>query len=87
MMGDQGLLQELAEITALMPQAGGCREQSAAADRTLGGLDAMADLALNHRMAQGSYSCGEDCVYGSIVGGFDALDLQELLLATTGEWL
>jgi len=63
MMGDQGLLQELPDITPLLPQAGDDREQSAAADRTLAGLDAMADLALNHRIAQGTYSSGEDFGY------------------------
>ena len=37
----------------------------------------MADLALNHRLAQGTYSCGEDFVYGSIVRVFDTLELKE----------
>ena len=68
-MGDQGLLQELPAISALLREAGGDREQSDAEDRTLGRLKAMADLALNHRMAQGSLC--------SIVGGFDALYLEE----------
>ena len=48
MMGNPGLLQELPDIAALLSEAGGDGEQSAAADRTLAGLDAMADLALNH---------------------------------------
>ena len=60
-MGDQGLLQELPAISPLLREAGGDREQSDAEDRTLGRLKAMADLALNHRMAQGSIC--------SIVGG------------------
>ena len=37
----------------------------------------MADLVLNHLLAQGTYSCGEDFVYGGIVRGFDTLDLKE----------
>ncbi|MFZ9753587.1 MAG: hypothetical protein ACO3B3_08545, partial [Cyanobium sp.] len=40
-MGDPGLLQELPDIAALLPQAGDDGEQSAAADRTLTGLDAL----------------------------------------------
>ena len=69
MMGDQGLHQELPDISALLPEGGGDREQAAAADSTLAGLDAMADLALNHRMAQGTL--------GSVIGGFYPLNLQE----------
>jgi len=46
MMGDHGLLQELPDNSALLPEAGGDREQSATADRTLAGLNAVADLAL-----------------------------------------
>ena len=53
-MGDPGLLQKIPDIPALLPQGSGDREQAAAADRTLAGLDAMADLALNHRLAQGA---------------------------------
>ena len=52
-----------------MLQGGGDREQSAAADRDAGGLDAMADRALNHRLAQGRLS--------GVGGGFDALAVQE----------
>ena len=76
-MGDPGLLQELPDIAARLPQAGGDGEQSTAADRTLTGLDAPAvawqtsDLALNHRLAQGPYSCGEDFVCSGVVGGFN----------------
>jgi hypothetical protein len=47
-MGNPGLHQELSGIPSLLPQGCGDREQPAAADRTLAGLDAMADLALNH---------------------------------------
>ena len=35
MMGDPGLLQELPDIAALLPERGGDREQAAAADRSL----------------------------------------------------
>ena len=35
-MGDPGLLEELPDIAALLPQAGGDREQAAAADGTAG---------------------------------------------------
>jgi hypothetical protein len=34
-MGNPSLLQELPDITALLPERGGDAEQSAAADRTL----------------------------------------------------
>ena len=68
-MGDPGLLQKNPYIPPLLPQGSGDREQATAADRTLAGLDAMADLALNHRLAQGPL--------GDIVGGFDAFDFQE----------
>ncbi len=54
MMGNPGLLQELPDIAALLSERGGDREQAAAADRTLAGLDAMADLVLIHRLAQGT---------------------------------
>ncbi len=68
-MSDPGLFQELPGIPALLPQGGGDREQSATADGTAGGLDAKADLALNHRLTQ--------CPLGGVVRGFDALDFQE----------
>ncbi len=47
-MGNPRLLQELPHITALLSQGGGDGEQAAAADGALAGLDAMADLSLNH---------------------------------------
>jgi hypothetical protein len=68
-MGDPGLLQKIPGIPALLPQGSGDREQAPAADSTLAGLDAMADLALNHRLAQG--------MLGGIVRGFDTLDFKE----------
>ena len=68
-MGNPGLLQELPDITALLSEAGGDGEQSAAADGTVAGLDAMADFSLNHRLAQGTFC--------SIVGGLGSLDLLE----------
>lgn len=69
MMGNPGLLQELPEIPALLPQGGGDREQSAVADGTVCGLDAKADFALDDRLAQ--------CSFGGIVGGFDAGVIQK----------
>jgi hypothetical protein len=69
MMGNPGLLQELPDIAALLSEAGGDGEQAAAADRSLAGLDPMADLALNHRLAQSTL--------GGIVGGIDSTSLQE----------
>ena len=69
MMGNPGLLQKLPDIAALLSEAGGDSEQSAAADRTLAGLDAMADFSLNHRLPHGTL--------GGVVGGLDSLDLQE----------
>jgi hypothetical protein len=68
-MGNPGLLQELPDIAALLPEGGRDGEQAAAADRSLAGLDAMADLALNHRLAQGTL--------GGIVGRLDSRGLQE----------
>ncbi len=62
-MGNPRLLQELPNIAALLSQRGGDGEQAAAADGALARLDAMADLSLNHRLAQGTYSCGQDFVY------------------------
>ena len=69
MTGNPGLLQELPDIAALLPEGGGDGEQVAAADRTLAGLVAMADIALNHRLAQGTLS--------SVVGGLDSTGLQK----------
>ena len=63
-MGNPRLLQELPNIAALLSQRGGGGQQAAAADGALAGLDAMADLALNHRLAQGTF--------GGVVCGFDA---------------
>ena len=68
-MGNPGLLQELPDIAALLPEGGGDGEQAAAADCPLAGLDAMADLALNHRLAQGTLS--------GVVGGLDSTGLQK----------
>jgi hypothetical protein len=69
-MGNPGLHQELPDIAALLPEGGGDGEQPAAADCPLAGLDAPAvawqtmDLALNHRLAQGTLS--------GVVGGLDS---------------
>ena len=76
-MGNPRLLQELPNIAALLSHRGSDGEQSAPAGGALAGLDAMADLPLNHRLAQGTYSCGEDVVYGGVVRGFDTFDRQE----------
>jgi hypothetical protein len=68
-MGDPGLLQKIPDITALLAQGGGDGEQPAAADCTLAELDAIADLALNHRLAQSTLGC--------VVGGLDASGVQK----------
>ncbi len=47
-MGDTGLLQELQDLSPLLPQGGVDREQVTAADGTARRLDAMTELALNH---------------------------------------
>ena len=60
-MGDPGLLQELPDIPALLPEGGGDREQSAAADGTAGGLDAKADFALDDQLAQCSLGSTTRC--------------------------
>jgi len=65
-MGNPGLLQELPDIPALLPQGGGDREQSATTDGTAGGLYAKADFALDDGLAQGRLS--------SVVDGFDAVE-------------
>jgi hypothetical protein len=65
-IGNPRLLQEWQDVAALLSQRGGDGEQSAAADGALAGLDAMADLALNNRLAQGTL--------GGVVGWFDAFD-------------
>ena len=70
MKGDPGLLQDLPDIAALLPQGGGDREQPpAAADGTAWRLDAKADFALDERLAH--------CSLGGIVGGFDSGMIQK----------
>ena len=68
-MGNPGMLQELPNISALLPQGGGDREQSATTDGTAGGLYAKADFALDDGLAEGTLS--------SVVGGFDAVGLKK----------
>jgi len=68
-MGNPGLLQELPDIAALLPEGGRDGEQSAAADCSLAGLHAMTDLACNHRLPQGTLS--------GVVGGLDSTGLQK----------
>jgi hypothetical protein len=48
-MGDPGLLHELPDSAALLPQGSGDREQPASADRSWAGLDGKAGLALAHK--------------------------------------
>ena len=55
MMGDPGLLQEGPDVSTLLPEGGDDREQTAAAQGSLGGLNAMADRAVDHRLPQRSY--------------------------------
>ena len=69
MMGNPSLLQKRPDVSALLPQGGDDREQTAATQGTFGGLDAMADLAVDHRLPQRTLS--------GIIGGRDALDFQE----------
>jgi hypothetical protein len=52
-----------------LPERGVDREQTDAEQYSLGGLEAMADRAVDHRLPKRSLS--------GVVGGFDALDLQE----------
>ena len=40
-------------------------------------MDAMADLAVDHRLSQRPYSSGEGFAYRGDVGGFDARNLQD----------
>ena len=82
MIGDPCLLEELPNIAALLPEGGGDREQAAAANGTTCLLEAVTDLAPNYRLAQGTYSYGEDFVYSGVVGGLDATGLQEVPEAT-----
>jgi hypothetical protein len=49
---DPGLFQKAPQITALLPQSGGDREQAAAAEPTGAGLDGLADLSVNHWLAE-----------------------------------
>ena len=51
-MGDQVLLQGLPAIPICCLRLGTELEQATAADRTLAGLDALADLDLDHLIAQ-----------------------------------
>ena len=60
-IGNPGLLQKLPHIPVVLPQGGRDSEQRAATDSTAGGLDVMADVPLNHRLAQSPL--------GSFVGG------------------
>ncbi len=46
-MGDPGLLQELPDITVLLPEVGGDCQLVAATDGTAGRLQAKADFALD----------------------------------------
>ena len=55
-MGNPSLLPLPPDIAALLPECVGNGEQTTAADRSLAGLDAMADLDLNHTMVQSTYS-------------------------------
>ena len=64
-----GLFQEGPDVLVLLPERGDNREQTAAAERSFAGLDAMTDLAVDHRLPQRSLS--------GVVGGFDALKLQK----------
>lgn len=50
MMGDPGLFQEGPDVSTLLPEGGHDREQAAAALGAFGGLDAMADLPVDHRL-------------------------------------
>lgn len=67
-MGNSGLLQKLSDITALLAQVGPDGEQSSVVDFSLAGLDGLADVALNHRLAQG--------MLGSVVGRVGPTGLQ-----------
>jgi hypothetical protein len=73
MMVNPGLPKERPDMAALLAERGDDGAQPAATDRTLAGLDAISDLGLKHRLAQGTL-CG-------VGGGLDSLDLQEGLQA------
>ena len=77
-MGNPGLFQEGPDVSALLPERGDNREQTAAAERSFARLDAMADLAVDHRLPQRSLS--------GVVGGFDALNLQKRLSSDIRFW-
>ena len=68
-MDNPCFLQEGPDLSSVLPQGGGDRQQPASADAPFGGLHAMADLALDHRRTP--------CPLGRSVGGFDALALKE----------
>ena len=51
-MGNPCLLQEGPDLSSVLPQGGGDRQQPASADAPFGRLHAMADLALDHRRTQ-----------------------------------
>jgi len=67
-MGDPGMFQKIPNIPAMFLKGSCDSEQAAQAERTLAGLVAMADLSLNHRLAQDTL--------GGIVRGFDTLDFK-----------
>ena len=68
-MGSPGQLQETPHIAALLPQARAHRQQPRAAKTTAAGLDAVTDLALNHRLPQRPL--------GTVVGGLYPWFLQK----------
>ena len=57
------------DITALLVEGGGQREQPAATESSSGGLNAVADHAVNHRLPERPLGC--------IVGGLEPFLLQE----------
>lgn len=68
-MGHPGLLKKLQDIAALLAQYAGDSKQPASADPILAGLDAMADLALDHRLTK--------VTLRSVLGGLDPLDSRQ----------
>ena len=73
-MGDPNLLKEGPDVAFLLPESVCDREQTAATEGHFGGLEAMADLAINHR-------CPQRHLRGIVVG-FDAHELQVSYCAT-----